>query len=227
MSALNFSYAPVPRRALKAVRERRLDSNDLAIIAFLYDRADLGALAKRRSTPRVTLAQIAAGIRWTATPDALSRRLRRLAHRPEAWFTYQVADGRGTYVFTLHPDAPESSEPGPTSMRGARPTSGSTQARSTTPNPEIDGADLSELADATPSGTCPTSHAFCPTSRSAATDAGKPLTGNSSRSAVRAPQSAQRTQDLSVKGAREDDGELRRLPRDLPVAPAPVEEPSA
>ena len=112
-SELGYGFTPNPKRLLPAVKAGELAPVDYVIVAFLYDRANLVKLARRHATPVLTLAQIAEGVCWPHTLDALRKRLWRLRAKPEQWFDYAATSGAHSakYEFTLHPDPPSSRAP--------------------------------------------------------------------------------------------------------------------
>jgi hypothetical protein len=129
VSPLDYPFTPVPDRVGLALQAREIDRHDYAILGYLYRRADrdrpnLQDGDGRRFFPaRQSLEQVAEGVRWTLTLDALSKRIRRLRER--GWLAYDPISGRGArYAFRLYPenrsdivppfpadDAPTSDEP--------------------------------------------------------------------------------------------------------------------
>lgn len=120
-AGLGYSFTPIPERATMALRSGDLSPNDYALLAVLYERANVGRLVRREQTPTLSLAQLAEAIGHSGTQDALSKRLRRLADKPEQWLSWTL-EGRHRYAFVLHPDGPKSlSESRPSSTDGSRP----------------------------------------------------------------------------------------------------------
>jgi hypothetical protein len=131
---IGFPFVPLPQADLDALAGGSLDAVDLAVRAFLWKRA---VLETRKAT--ATLAQIAEGIRWKKTEDALYRRPVRLNGR--AW-TFETTRGRhgAPYVFTLNPALNRSEHP-PMSERGPGPMSDELEKRTalSVATPEADG----------------------------------------------------------------------------------------
>lgn len=104
---LGYPFAPIPERVTQAAWRGSLDRWDYLILGTMYERANYTRLERREPTPMMKLRQLAELIRWPHSHDALSKRLRHL--RGEGWLIYTVVDARGTYLFTLLPDAPTAS----------------------------------------------------------------------------------------------------------------------
>lgn len=129
---LGYGFVPVPHWLMGELRSGSLSYPDFVILAYLYFQARHDALSTRAgSTPSMTLAQLAEGIAWTQSHDALSKRLRRLRDRPDRLLSYRV-ESRSRYVFTLYPDDPEKAEPRPSPSEDSRPSIGSPQAEAAT-----------------------------------------------------------------------------------------------
>lgn len=125
---LGYGFAPVPIRALQALRDRRLSHDEFVLIAFLYGRASWPALWAGRECFECTLDQLAAGIGSSELPDTLSKRLRRLRDKPDGWLHYTV-HGRNRYRFRLFPHPPEESELCPSSEEDRNGRSGAANHR--------------------------------------------------------------------------------------------------
>jgi hypothetical protein len=110
---LGFEFAPVPRAALRALSDGALNADDLAVLAFLWDRAE-----RATRTMVATLHQVREGVGWTRTDDALRKLLGRLERK--GWLDYRTTPGQhgARYSFHLRPE-PERSEDVPRS-RGRR-----------------------------------------------------------------------------------------------------------
>ena len=171
---LGFAFTPTPRRAMQALRSAELSPDNYVVVAFLYERATTWKLAARRSTPELTLSQIAEGIHWTGQLDTLSKRLRRLRDEPERWFDYRI-EGRGKYIFTLHPEAPVAaetlSEACPTLEEGRRPSSLGAAMRIDAQLERAGARSLSVISEAADRALCPTTAADCPSSKRSETRA--------------------------------------------------------
>ena len=137
--ALGFPFEPVPQRARALRRARIINEQQLDLCAFIFGRADWGRLARRQSTPALTLAQLAEGIAWTKTDGGLGYHLRRLR---EVGLLSWVVQGRDLYVFTLYPDSESTESSSAAETQRSCVAQSSSQGADTT----IDGARHSEDA---------------------------------------------------------------------------------
>jgi hypothetical protein len=103
-----FAYATHPRRLDRALRRREVDRDEYAILVWLYSRAD-----RSNWIAAVTLAQLAEGVAWELTDDALYRRLRGLRQR--GWIAYETRPGKKRHVYAIRlvHDGPTESEDSP------------------------------------------------------------------------------------------------------------------
>jgi hypothetical protein len=161
--ALGYPFTPVPERATLALRNGQIAPMDFCIIAVLYERADVRRLANGDGTPSITLKQLAEAVGWTESPDALSKRLRRLRDRPEKWFTYTVQNRR-RYVFAL---APNVSEMCPSSESASCPSSDAAEAQAQSGLAATDDDDVSEVEEVLSAEGCPRTPSECPSSEGA------------------------------------------------------------
>jgi hypothetical protein len=170
---LGYDFVPLPRTVQAARREGRLSTVEYDLLGFLYERADLGPLARRAETPRLTVARIAEEIHWEPELDSLTRLLRRL--RSEGWFSYRTELRKGkqggvaVYVFTLYPDPassgvsedgialpePDSAPAEPNLIRGSDPVRGLSAVSDATPSAVF--ATATPPAEPNPAPTAPES----------------------------------------------------------------------
>jgi hypothetical protein len=197
---LDYSFVPVPQRALQALRAGRLSADELAILAFLYWRARWGALRERRVAVSMTLAQLAEGVGFRGPLDTLGKRLRRLRAKPESWFTYSIT-GPDRYELTLHSEAPEPSAECPGSDDAPRPPRRSGLESSASTNRAI--AETSPSEDTETPGPLPRpgSPVDRPRSEISEERTAKALTPDGPSEPVRDPQTYQKDTSASTKGA--------------------------
>jgi hypothetical protein len=142
-TGLGYEFTPIPRAAIRALADGRLDVWDTAILAAVYDRD-----VPRNLNVRFTLDQLGEWIAWPNTIDALSKRLRRL--RDDGWLSYEQPRARPyRYGVTLTPEPP-TSERHPRSNPAnelAAPAPGDARGPSTTPSGP--SSDISESDVAT------------------------------------------------------------------------------
>lgn len=91
---LNYHFAPVPRRAVIALRTAELRYDEFVILAWLYDRAPRATFVVR-----VTLPQVSEGVGWGWSQNWLSKRLRRL--REGGWVEFESQPGRHRHAYEI------------------------------------------------------------------------------------------------------------------------------
>jgi hypothetical protein len=180
---LNYHFAPVPRRAVVALRDGQLLYDEFVVLAWLYDRAP-----RTTFVVRVTLRQISDGIGWTRSDDWLSKRLRRLRDRGWIGFDSQPGRNRHVYEIALVDARVLASEPAPSPRTSRRPSIPGPERRHESHRAPRDAREQSEPSSSRPEHDRPSVLPAGPSPKGDSQRLDKPHRDDSSAGPVRAPQ---------------------------------------